>query len=101
VLLRSCSIHKAVVFLTHKYQSGDARAQLLLASVFEPICANEHGFHELFVKHTNAQQVVSVISLVKPWDRTKFLSHLCLSLGKYVTEVDLFTNSSLSLAFVK
>ena len=69
--------------------------------VFFPICANEKGCHELFVEYTDAQQVVSVVSLVKPWDRTKFMRHLCLSLGTYVTEVDLFTNGSIHQAFMK
>ena len=73
----------------------------MLDSVFHPIVGGHVGAAELFVKNVVAQQVVSVISLVKPWDRTKFLSHLCLSLGQYTTEVDLFLNSSLRVGFIK
>jgi PIF1-like helicase len=101
VLLRSCSLSKAISFLTNKSASGDTRAQCLLDCVFQPIARHEMGYEERFVQHTDAQQVVSVISLVKPWDRTKFLAHLCLSLGRYRTEIDLFTNSNLRTAFVK
>ena len=101
VLIRSCSILKAVDFLTSKVRDGDFRAAHLLDCVFQPIVCGQIGFAELFVKNVVAQQVVSVISLVKPWDRTKFLAHLCLSLGRYVTEVDLFMNSSLRVGFVK
>jgi hypothetical protein len=101
VLLRSCSVSKAVDFLVAKSVQGDVRADQLLNCVFLPITNGEDGFLERFVKQTDSQQVVSVISLVKPWDRTKFLSHLCLSLGRYTTEVGLFLNCNLRVAFVK
>ena len=38
---------------------------------------------------------------MKPWDRSKFLTHLCLSLGKYDTEFDLFTSGSIKEAFFR
>ena len=58
------------------------------------------GFRDRFVQVTDAHQMVSVISLVKPWDRTKFITHLLLSLGKYDTETDVFCRGSLKDAFV-
>lgn len=42
-----------------------------------------------------------MISLVKPWDRAKFLVHLCKSLGSYQCEADLFLGGSIKEAFVK
>ena len=101
ILLRSCSVSKAIEFLAAKSEQGDVRAERLLNCVFRPIANHEIGFHELFVRKTDAEQIVSVVSLVKPWDRTTFLAHLCLSLGHYTTEVDLFLHSNLRVAFVK
>lgn len=46
-------------------------------------------------------QVVSVISFVKPWDRAKFLVHLCKSLGSYECEAQLFLGDTIKEAFVK
>lgn len=44
---------------------------------------------------------MSVISQVKPWDRTKFLVHLCKSQGSYQCEADLFLGGTIKEAFVK
>jgi hypothetical protein len=101
ILLRSCSVRKAVDFVTSKAESGDIRAAEMLEAVFDPIGRGDPDFVQRFVQETDAQQVVSVISLVKPFDRTKFLSHLCMSLGRYRSEVDLFCNGAMTTAFIK
>jgi hypothetical protein len=54
-----------------------------------------------FVKETTATQIVAVISFVKPWDRPKFMTHLCLSQGRYTTELDAFASGSMKQAFYK
>jgi Helitron helicase-like domain at N-terminus/PIF1-like helicase len=101
ILLRSCSVEKAVSFVSRKAEQGDAQAVEMLESVFIRIATECDGYRERFVQKTDACQIVSVISLVKPWDVTKFLCHLCLSLGRYRTEVELFFNGTLKSAFVK
>jgi hypothetical protein len=101
VLLRSCSIQKAISFVSQKAEKGDAHALEMLQSVFRPIAMELPGYHERFVRKTDSRLVVSVIRLAKPWDVTKFLCHLCLSLGRYSTEVGLFSDGSLKCAFVK
>jgi hypothetical protein len=79
--LRSCSISKAVAFAMAKTNMGDKRAMEMFFSVFLPISVQQPGYWERFVRVTEADQVVSVISLVKPWERSKFACHLCMSLG--------------------
>ena len=90
VKIRSCSVDKAITFLVGK--ASDQRAVDLLEDVFGPIEAGDESFLRRFVKPVDAacRECVAVISFVKPWDKTKFLTHLCLSLGNYETEVDLF-----------
>jgi len=101
VLLRSCSVKKAVNFVRSKAHRGDPRAIEMRRCVFKPIDRKYPGFWERFVQVTDTHQVVSVVSLVNPWDRTKFLAHLCMSLGRYRSEVDLFCNGTMTAAFVK
>jgi hypothetical protein len=101
ILLRSCSVGKAVEFLTKKSLAGGVSAGVMLTSVFQPILNGEDGFRERFVKVTTAKEMVSVISIIKPWDSTKFVTHLCLSLGHYGTETDLFSEGNMKDAFVK
>jgi len=101
ILLRSCSINKAVDYVKVKAKSLDRQAVELLVTILNPIVTKQPGFCERFVQLTDAEQVVAVVSLVKPWDRTKFITHLCLSLGHYRTEVDLFYSGSISSAFAK
>ena len=88
-------------FLNCKSAEGNEISNILLKEIFLPI---EHGsveLIELFVHSMNTREVVSVISAVKPWDRSKFLTHLCVSFGKYDTEFDLFTSGSIKGAFVR
>lgn len=98
VKLRSCSILKAVAFLTHKSSNGDAVASTLLQSVFVPSQLGLLDSLKLFVHNMDTTEVVSVISSVKPWDRNKFITHLCLSIGRY--KFDLFKSGSIKEAFI-
>jgi len=101
VLLRSCSVEKAVDFVRMKVRLQNSDAAEMLSSVFVPIVKGLDGFCERFIQLSSARQMVSVISLVKPWDRTKFVGHLCLSLGRYTCEADLFCSGSVRFAFVQ
>jgi hypothetical protein len=101
IFLRSSSVDKAVDFVQRKVNDGDARAIEMMQKVFQPIKLHVAESWERFVHITSGANVVSVISLVKPWDQQKFMSHLCMSLGQYETEIDLFMNQTLSMAFVK
>jgi len=73
----------------------------LLHEIFLPIEQGVVDLVKLFVHFINTREVVSVISSVKPWDRSKFINHLCLSLGKYDTEFDVFRSGSIREAFFK
>ena len=84
----SCSINKCIDFLRHKFESGNEVAEKLLQQIFLPLADGSSNLHDIFLKTVTA--IVSVISFAKPWDRTTFLTHLCLSLGRYQTEIDLF-----------
>ena len=103
VKLRSCSLAKAVAYAERKASAGNDAAAEMLRCVFRPLVdGSDDGTLRLrFVQETGVREVVSVISFVKPWDRTKFLAHLCMSLGVYKTETDLFCNGSIKDAFVK
>ena len=99
IKIYSCSISKCIKFLRHKCESGSEVAQQLLEEVFMPIASGAADMVEKFVKTTVAREIVSVISCPKPWDRTKFLTHLCLSLGRYETEIDIFCSGDIKEAF--
>jgi hypothetical protein len=101
VKIRSCSVDKAVTFLTSACCNGEERARDLVCEVFAPILQGEDGFLRRFVKPVECSDVVAAISFVKPWDKTKFLTHLCLSMGSYDTEADLFLCSGMKQAFFK
>lgn len=72
----------------------------MLLSILVPIAAGDQAMWKLFVDCSTYTQTVAVISLVKPWDVTKFLTHVCLSLGRYQTEIDLFNTGNMRQAFV-
>ena len=93
--LRSCSVDKAINFLNSKRACNNEIAVCLYDSVFVHIKQSVPDFVKRFIFQTNATEVVSVISAVKPWDVTKFFTHLCLSLGSYETEYDLFRSGSI------
>ena len=99
IKLRSCSIAKCISHLECKLETGSLIAGQLLREVFWPIQNGSTTLEEIFVESTIAREVVSVISLVKPWETTHFMTHLCLSLGKYETEMDLFCKGDIKEAF--
>ena len=102
VQLRSCSIDKALGFVKRKAHQGNVAALQMLRCIFGPIAAGgDLSLRARFVKEVGTREVVSVVSFAKPWDRTKFLAHLCMSLGKYETETDVFCNGSIKEAFVR
>jgi hypothetical protein len=94
----SCSVNKCVNFLQAKFVSGILLAQVLLEQIFWPLQRGCPVLCKRFVVATDATQIVSVISHVKPWDRTKFLTHVCLSEGTYKTEMDMFAVGSIKEA---
>jgi hypothetical protein len=100
VQIWSCSVDKCVNFLLANLVSGNAFVRQLLDDVFLPIQRGCAVLRKRFVRDTNASQIVAVVSTVKPWDKTKFMTHLCLSQGKYVTELDLFATGNIKEAFV-
>ena len=98
VKIYSCSVSQCISFLETKPESFAAIE--LLQRIFLPIqSGNSPDLVKIFVQATTARVIVSVISFVKPWDRTKFLTHLCLSLGRYQTEMDLFCCGNIKQAF--
>ena len=101
IMLRSSSIDKAVQFVVERSSQGCNEADVMLQSVFRPIRREDEGFWNRYVKATPADQTVSVISFVKPWERAQFVYHLCLSLGRYDTEMDVFSRGSLREAFFR
>jgi len=80
--------------------SDDRHACKMLSKVFLVIQTGDAEFTKRFVHHTSARTVVAVISTLKPWDHTKFLTHLCLSLGSYSIEMELFYSGNIAQAFV-
>ena len=99
IRLRDCCIDKAVKFVREKADKGDIYALQMLDNVFQPILEGREGFSLRFVLTTDTNDFISVITLVRPWDRAKFLVHLCLSLGTYDTETDLFCVGDLKESF--
>jgi hypothetical protein len=67
----------------------------MLQTAFIPIEEGCKDFVKLFVQNMSTSVVTSVISSVKPWDRSKFVTHLCLSLGRYDSEFNLFRSGSI------
>jgi hypothetical protein len=98
VQIWSCSIDKCSTFLQQIATSGSAVAQQLLDKILLPIQRGCPLMTQRFVKRTVATQIVAVTSFVKPWDRPTFLTHLCLSQGRYLTELDLFGHGSMMTA---
>lgn len=101
VKVHSCSVQKCVSFLNRRMSSGNTICEQLLDEVFLPLSVGNAELEIIFVKHKKAREIVSVISAVKPWDRTKFLTHICLSLGHYETEMDIFCSVSIAEAMYK
>jgi len=99
--LWSCAVESAMQFLTRKCRRGSKVAEELMEEIFVPISKGCPILTERLVKYTSATQIVSVCSLVKPWNASKFLTHLCLSSGTYCTEWDLFGSGSLKNAYAK
>lgn len=81
VKLRSTSVNDVVGFVMKQANAGSLAAAEMLASVFAGIAAGDPELWQRFVDCSSSTQTVSVVSLVKPWDATKFLTHVCLSMG--------------------
>jgi hypothetical protein len=101
VYLWSCSIEKCSTFLQEKSSSASGVARELLEKIILPIQDGCPVLRKQFVKETTATQIVAVLSFVKPWDRPKFMTHLCLSQCRYTTELDAFASGSMKQAFYK
>jgi predicted GIY-YIG superfamily endonuclease len=67
--------------------------------VFDPVRRGDSKAIQTFVQASGVRETVAVVSLVKPWDRHKFVTHLCLSLGTYTTENDIFCSRDMKAAF--
>jgi predicted GIY-YIG superfamily endonuclease len=100
VYLRSCSIDKAVEFVRRKALKGDETARTMYRSVFLPISRRDAKSWQNFVELSASRETVSVTSIVKPWDRTKFLAHLCMLMGTYHTEFGLFSTGSMKASMM-
>ena len=72
---------------------------MMLDSVFKPIQDSEARSIAMFVHQNPNRDTVAVVSFVKPWDKAKFVTHLCLTLGKYATENDIFCCRDMKTAF--
>lgn len=57
-----------------------------LITVFIPATIADPETLDMFVDLRAVTDFVAVVSFVKPWDKTKFLYHLCLTLGHYMTQ---------------
>jgi hypothetical protein len=101
VKLRAGSVNKALGFVSAKAASGHPAAMEMLQHVFTPISQGSPSFLHTFVQAGPLREIISVVSFVKPWDRTNFLVHLCKSLGCYECESDLFLDGNIKQAFVK
>lgn len=101
IKLQACSVSKAVRYTQERMVVGDATATEMWNRVFHGIATSNEELVQRFVQPTQCTQVVSVVSLVKPWDRCKFMTHIALSLGRYETEVDLFCHRTLRDAYLK
>ena len=101
IKLRSCSIRKALEVVTAKADCGDIAAVTMLQAVFSPIAAGSRTAMDKFVHKCETREVVAVVPFVKPWDRAKYLLHLCKTLGTYKCESDLFLRGGIKQAFVK
>ena len=101
VKLRACSVNKAISYTQERMNVGDTRATEMWEQVFHGIAVGNIDLVQRFVQPTQSTEVVSVISLVRPWDRCKFMTHICLSLGKYETEVNLFCHRTLRDAYIQ
>jgi len=99
-MLRSSGIEDAVRFAEVKAGENDFRAIEMLRLVFRPIRDGDAVAQNAFVTLVD-KPVVSVISHVKPWDRAKFITHACLSLGRYQCENDLFVRAISSRLFTR
>jgi hypothetical protein len=77
VKLRSTSIDNAVAFVMESANAGSLAASQMLASVFDLMSVGDPAmwklYRGLFDVHSDRS---GGISLVKPWDVTKFLTHV-------------------------
>jgi hypothetical protein len=68
--------------------------------MFLPLQNGSYELRRRIVKKSGSFQIVSVISYFKPCDSVKFLWHLCLSLGTFMTELHMFIVGSVKMALV-
>ena len=101
IKLRASSITKATAYVMEKFNAGDPFAMRMLNAVFIPATTADPETLAMFIDLHAVTDFVAVTSFVKPWDKTKFLYHLCLTLGHYDTEIDLFCNANIRLVFEK
>jgi AAA domain len=105
IKLRAASVAKATAYVMEKFNANtngqDTAAMEMLNAVFIPASTGDPDTVARFVDLSAVTDLVAVISFVKPWDKIKFLYHLCLSLGHYDTEIDLFCNVNIRLVFEK
>jgi hypothetical protein len=93
-------LQKCIDYLGEKALGDCEVATEFLEKIFLPIHRGFLILHKRFFRETSATQIVAVSSFVKPRDRAKFLAHLCLFEGRFVTEFDLYSRGSMKQAFV-
>uniref|UniRef100_UPI00358E8AEA uncharacterized protein n=1 Tax=Myxine glutinosa TaxID=7769 RepID=UPI00358E8AEA len=113
IRLRQAHVKDAVAFVEQQRQSdipsrAEQAAQMYRA-IFAPLQAEHDGaaggeksnFYHKFVDVTKVQNNIVVFTAVTPFVLPSFLVHLLLSMGKFNTEVDLYSCPELKSAFVK
>jgi predicted GIY-YIG superfamily endonuclease len=61
----------------------------------------ERDFYERFVDFKSVKNVIAVFSDVHPSKREKFMYHICITLGKFENEAQLFNVAELKEAFLR
>ena len=99
IKIKSSCVLQAVAIVAAKAADGNEAAKTMFDSVFKLIQDGNAKSVSMFVHHNTDRDTVAVVSFVKPWDKAKFVTHLCLTLGRYATENDIFCCRDMKTAF--
>lgn len=103
VRIRQIYLQEAATWL-NEYRDDDRFSSGDVLALVQDLLLEEHNdvkspFYERFVDTFATKHVVFVPTSIDPQCFNKFLVHLLLTLGEFITEIDLFTGNSLLDAF--